>query len=67
MRLADAGVDGDAAAEVVDGDEKGASIGKVDPARLENQYRILRDLGIIAKDFDYTKAYTTQFLPVGAP
>lgn len=52
---------------LVDGDEKGASIGKVDPARLENQYRILRDLGIIAKDFDYTKAYTTQFLPVGAP
>jgi NitT/TauT family transport system substrate-binding protein len=48
---------------LVDGDASGTSIGKVDPKRLETQYRILRDLGIIASDFDYRRAYSVDYLP----
>jgi NitT/TauT family transport system substrate-binding protein len=48
---------------LVDGDESGLAVGKVDPKRLEHQYRILRDLGIISKDYDFTKAYSVAFLP----
>jgi NitT/TauT family transport system substrate-binding protein len=48
---------------LIDGDAAGSEIGKVDPKRFQRQYRILRDLGIIAKDFDYQKAYSTEYLP----
>jgi NitT/TauT family transport system substrate-binding protein len=42
-------------------DGAGNEIGKVDPARVANQYKILRDLKIIPADFDYQKSYATQF------
>jgi NitT/TauT family transport system substrate-binding protein len=48
---------------LVDGDASAPSIGKVDPKRLETQYHILRDLGIISADYDFRKAYSTAFLP----
>jgi NitT/TauT family transport system substrate-binding protein len=41
--------------------EKGEAMGKLDPARLQNQYKILRDLNVINHDFDFTKCYTEQF------
>jgi NitT/TauT family transport system substrate-binding protein len=41
----------------------GAAAGSVDPARMKNQYAILRDLNIISADYDYKAAFTTQFLP----
>lgn len=37
--------------------------GRLDPARLQHQYAILRDLRIIAGDFDYRQAFTTEFIP----
>ena len=42
----------------------GDEIGRLDPQRLGNQYKILRDLNIIPTDFDYSKAFSTQFLPI---
>jgi len=41
----------------------GNAAGSIDPARMKNQYAILRDLGIIATDYDYNTAFTVQFLP----
>jgi len=41
--------------------EKGETIGKLDPARLEAEYKILRDLNLITGNHDYTESYTTQF------
>lgn len=41
----------------------GAAAGHLDPNRLKNQYSILRDVKIITADYDYTKAFTTQFIP----
>ena len=46
---------------LVDGTKEG--IGGLDPARLANQYKILRGLNIITGDYDVTEAYTTAFLP----
>jgi hypothetical protein len=40
---------------------KGEAVGRLDPARFAAQYKILRGLGIISTDFDYTAAYTTRF------
>jgi NitT/TauT family transport system substrate-binding protein len=37
--------------------------GRLDPHRLKNQYAILRDLKIIAADYDYQKSFTTAFIP----
>jgi NitT/TauT family transport system substrate-binding protein len=46
----------------IDGDStKGDAVGKLDPARMEAQYKILRDLKVIATDYDYTQSFTTQF------
>jgi NitT/TauT family transport system substrate-binding protein len=39
------------------------AIGHLDPDRLKNQYGILRDLHIINTDYDYSKAFTTEFIP----
>jgi NitT/TauT family transport system substrate-binding protein len=50
---------------LVDGDAAGTAVGRVDPKRLEHQYKILRDLGIIASDYDYRKAFSVDFLPKG--
>jgi NitT/TauT family transport system substrate-binding protein len=44
-------------------DAPGAAAGHLDPSRLKNQYTILRDLKIIAGDYDYTKSFTTDFIP----
>jgi NitT/TauT family transport system substrate-binding protein len=41
--------------------DKGESMGKLDPARFQSQYKILRDLNVISTDFDFTKSYTDQF------
>jgi NitT/TauT family transport system substrate-binding protein len=46
---------------LVDGTKEG--IGGLDPARLANQYRILRSLNIITTDYDVTKSYSTAYLP----
>ncbi len=43
-------------------DAPGNPVGHLDPKRLEHQYGILRDLNIIAADYDYTKAFTTDFI-----
>ena len=52
----------------IDGDPtKGEAVGRIDPARFANQYKILRDLGVISADFDYTKSFTTQFCAPAAP
>jgi NitT/TauT family transport system substrate-binding protein len=37
--------------------------GRLDPARLQHQYAILRDLRIIPADIDYRQAFTTEFIP----
>ena len=41
--------------------DKGETIGKLDPARLETEYKILRDLSLIPSDYDCSKSYTVQF------
>jgi NitT/TauT family transport system substrate-binding protein len=41
----------------------GSAAGRLDPSRLEHQYSILRDLGIITADYDYHKAFTIEFIP----
>jgi NitT/TauT family transport system substrate-binding protein len=41
----------------------GNEVGHLDPSRLKNQYTILRDLNIIAADYDYRKSFTTEFIP----
>jgi NitT/TauT family transport system substrate-binding protein len=41
----------------------GTAVGTIDPARMKNQYAILRDLNIISTDYDYRTAFTAQFLP----
>ncbi len=46
---------------VVDG--PGSRAGQLDPQRLTNQYTILRDLNIIARDYDFRKSFTTEFIP----
>ena len=43
--------------------DKGETMGKLDPARLANQYKILRDLNVLNHDFDYSKGFTEQFIP----
>lgn len=48
---------------VVQGDRPGEDVGVIDPARFANQYRILRDLGVIPQDFDFTAAYSLEYLP----
>jgi NitT/TauT family transport system substrate-binding protein len=40
----------------------GEPAGHLDPARLQHQYEILRDLRIIAGDMDYRQAFTTNFI-----
>jgi NitT/TauT family transport system substrate-binding protein len=42
-------------------DGAGNAVGQIDPGRMKNQYAILRDLNIIAADYDYTKSFTTVF------
>ncbi len=42
---------------------KGEAMGKLDPARLASQYKILREINVIPNDFDFTKTYTLRFLP----
>jgi len=37
--------------------------GRLDPDRLKHQYEILRDLKIIAADYDYQKSFTIEFIP----
>jgi NitT/TauT family transport system substrate-binding protein len=44
-------------------DAPGSAAGHLDPNRLKNQYTILRDLNIITTDSDFTKAFTTEFIP----
>ena len=44
-------------------DGAGNAVGQIDPGRMRNQYVILKDLGIIAADYDYTKSFTTAFVP----
>jgi len=44
-------------------DGAGTEIGRIDPKRMKNQYSILRDLNIIAADYDYSKAFRTEFIP----
>ena len=41
----------------------GNPAGRLDPERMRNQYTILRDLRVIANDYDYKAAFTTRFLP----
>jgi NitT/TauT family transport system substrate-binding protein len=43
-------------------DGAGNAVGHLDPNRLKNQYMILRDLNIIAADYDYGKSFTTEFI-----
>jgi NitT/TauT family transport system substrate-binding protein len=50
---------------VVDG--PGSPAGQLDPQRLANQYTILRDLNIIARDYDFKKSFTTEFIPQAQP
>jgi NitT/TauT family transport system substrate-binding protein len=50
---------------LVDGNAAGTEIGDVDPKRIDTQYHILRDLGIISHEFDYHAAYTRDYLPRG--
>lgn len=50
---------------LVDGNAAGTETGNVDAKRIENQYHILRDLGIISHDFDYHAAFSRDYLPVG--
>jgi NitT/TauT family transport system substrate-binding protein len=38
-------------------------VGQLDAKRLTNQYTILRDLNIIAHDYDFKQSFTTAFLP----
>jgi NitT/TauT family transport system substrate-binding protein len=44
-------------------DGAGNAVGQIDPDRMKNQYVILRDVNIIAADYDYTKSFTTMFVP----
>jgi NitT/TauT family transport system substrate-binding protein len=44
-------------------DGAGDAVGQIDPDRMKNQYTILRDLNIIATDYDYTRSFTTLFVP----
>jgi len=44
-------------------DGPGNAVGRIDPDRMRNQYAILRDLNIIATDYDYKKSFTTAFVP----
>jgi NitT/TauT family transport system substrate-binding protein len=44
-------------------DGLGNAVGHIDPNRMKNQYAILRDLNIIAADYDYKKSFTTEFVP----
>jgi NitT/TauT family transport system substrate-binding protein len=48
-------------------DGSGDEAGRIDPDRMRKQYAILRDLNIIAADFDYNKSFTTAFVarPLG--
>ncbi len=48
---------------VIDGDRGVDLTGNLDPKRIERQYHILRELGIIKQDFDFRQAFTTDFLP----
>jgi NitT/TauT family transport system substrate-binding protein len=41
----------------------GNPAGHLDPERMRNQYKILRDLNIIATDVDYQASFTTRFIP----
>jgi NitT/TauT family transport system substrate-binding protein len=47
-------------------DGPGNDVGRLDAARLKNQYMILRDLNVIDKDYDYRKSFTTEFIPTGS-
>ena len=44
-------------------DGPGDAVGHLDSNRLKNQYMILRDLNIIATDYDYRKSFTTEYIP----
>jgi NitT/TauT family transport system substrate-binding protein len=46
---------------------RGEAIGRLDPARFTAQYKILRGLGIIPADYDYSAAYTTRFCNAPPP
>jgi NitT/TauT family transport system substrate-binding protein len=41
----------------------GNAVGQLDPARMQHQYAILRDLNIISADYDYRASFSTQFMP----
>jgi len=47
-------------------DGSGNDVGRLDAARLKNQYTILRDLNVIDKDYDYRKSFTTEFIPTAS-
>ena len=40
---------------------KGEAIGEIDPTRIAQQCQILKDLGVLPKDFDATKSYDNEF------
>ena len=46
----------------IDGDaSRGEAIGQINMARVKDQYQILRSLNVLPDDFDYTKAFDTDF------
>lgn len=47
--------------------EKEGEFGKLDPARLQKQYEILKSIGLLKKDLGVEAAYTTQFLEGNVP
>jgi hypothetical protein len=42
-------------------DSSGALVGKFDPQRWNENYQILRSLGVITKDIDPSRGYTLEF------
>ena len=46
---------------------KGEAVGRLDPARFTAQYKILRGLGIIPADYNYSTAFTTKFCNPPSP
>jgi len=43
-------------------EQTSGAVGELDANRLAHQYAILRDLNIIATDYDYRQSFTTRFL-----
>jgi NitT/TauT family transport system substrate-binding protein len=53
----------------IDGDAShGETIGQINMTRVKDQYQILRSLNVLPDDFDYTKAFDTEYCaPETAP